>query len=132
MLGMRKKRMKQRLKDIANSKSVEWRRAIDFSHECKYGRGSAVLFCKGVNEAHFKQGEGRKSEIEFWHSVIPNPVHREALFKANFGMFPCIKATVFKWGSQLDKFSSEAARRLMGCECGVKVGGFPAPQDAAP
>ena len=56
--------------------------------------------------------------------------HREALFKTKFGMYPCIKATVFKWKHQLGKFSTGAAASLMGCQCGVKVAGVPAPQDA--
>ena len=37
--------------------------------------------------------------------------------KSKFGMFPHIKATKWKWGGQLDKFSEEAAGTLMDCGC---------------
>ena len=123
--GLPKNIFKRKVKMVARGIQSNWRRSIDLKHDAKYGRGSAAVFLQGVGEEHYMHSKEVKSEIQFWHEVVPNTVHREALFRAKFGLLPFVKANLFKWKSQLLKFSDQAASALMACDCGAH-----GPQDA--
>ena len=123
--GLPKNIFKRKVKMVARGIQSNWRRSIDLKHDAKYGRGSAAVFLQGMGEEHYMHSKEVKSEIQFWHEVVPNTVHREALFRAKFGLLPFVKANLFKWKSQLLKFSDQAASALMACDCGAH-----GPQDA--
>ena len=89
-------------------------------HDGNYGRGSvAVADATRVGQPGV--------EMSYWSNVVSSAVNRQALVRFKLGMVPGVKATVYKWGGQLARFSTVDAGRLMACGCG----GGPelAPQD---
>ena len=102
--------------------------AIPLESSTAYGRGSAYYFLKSLRcdiAGKPCAMDVSRSKLVGWAGAVPDPYMREAVWKAQFGMFPCIKASLLKWKSQLDGFSQEAAASLMMCGCGLGK-----PQDA--
>ena len=121
VLNLPKPLFRKKIKVLARVKAIEGRKQIKLDHDAKYGRGSAAMCNRSLLSWHFEPRE-HESEVKFWHRMVVNSVHREAVLRAKFGLLPFIKATVFKWGSQLAKFSEAGAARLMACGCGHAFG----------
>jgi hypothetical protein len=128
MFAMPRKLFKKALVPCVTMEAQRVLQSISLASSPGYGRGSSFYFLGALRcDMAGKPSvlATRQSKLAGWAGAVPDPYMRETVWRAQFGLFPCIKASLLKWRSQLDGFSAEAAASLMECGCGLGK-----PQDA--
>jgi hypothetical protein len=128
MFAMPRQLFKKALAPCVTMEAQRVLQLIPLASSPGYGRGSSFYFLRALCcDIAGKPivAVTRQSKLVGWAGAVPDPYMREAVWRAQFGLFPCIKASLLKWKSQLDGFSVEAKASLMVCGCGLGK-----PQDA--